>query len=331
MAEITRPNFTIPDGLPASEVPKYLRLMLDFVAQQTVKQAAEAEAKYVQKSDRVVADAVRVMEGEMRFDKAVRPTVGQVLYAQGATGEKSYYGVWGDSTTPAPTDPGPGPSVGAPHAILSATHTDSVAQAVSRGSTIYGNSTPAWDELVRPGSASVLINDATDMVYRTIPTTRSQWIWADEWKNGSVISSVYGQYGTDPDVYSAWAMDSLGDYTLVAKWGLPSDWRTGNVSVEVLWTTTGAVALNWVPYFRFLERVSGDLMTAAGTDVVGATTSTNFAADILNLTTVGTFSVGSVNRVQRLAFRRMALADANDNSTATVKILGVRLSYTPFY
>lgn len=40
---------------------------------------------------------------------------------------------------------------GAPHNILSATHSDAATQAVSRGSLIYGDSTPQWNELVHPG------------------------------------------------------------------------------------------------------------------------------------------------------------------------------------
>lgn len=60
-------------------------------------------------------------------------------------------------------------------------HTDTVAQTVSRGSIIYGNSTPKWDELV-VGSATkpygVLSNDGTDVAWRQnqgaavyVPTT----------------------------------------------------------------------------------------------------------------------------------------------------------------
>ena len=37
---------------------------------------------------------------------------------------------------------------GAAHALLSATHSDTTAQAVSRGSLIYGDLTPTWNELV---------------------------------------------------------------------------------------------------------------------------------------------------------------------------------------
>lgn len=55
---------------------------------------------------------------------------------------------------------------GGVHNILSATHGDSVANAVTRGSLIYGNSTPQWDELIIGGiTGSVLTRNATDALW----------------------------------------------------------------------------------------------------------------------------------------------------------------------
>lgn len=54
------------------------------------------------------------------------------------------------------------------HAILSAYHSDAATDAVTRGSLIYGNSTPQWDELVLGGiSGSVLTRDANDVLWST--------------------------------------------------------------------------------------------------------------------------------------------------------------------
>jgi len=59
---------------------------------------------------------------------------------------------------------------GSPHAILDgSTHTDSVAQAVSRGSIIYGDSTPNWNELTVGAAHSVLWSDGTDISWQTAP------------------------------------------------------------------------------------------------------------------------------------------------------------------
>lgn len=44
-------------------------------------------------------------------------------------------------------------------------HGDSVADAVSRGSLIYGNSTPKWDELVIGAANAVLTSDGTDAAW----------------------------------------------------------------------------------------------------------------------------------------------------------------------
>ncbi len=61
-----------------------------------------------------------------------------------------------------PTSTGAGGA--AAHAILDgSTHSDSVADAVTRGSIIYGNATPKWDELVVGGAGTVLSSDGTDI------------------------------------------------------------------------------------------------------------------------------------------------------------------------
>lgn len=58
-------------------------------------------------------------------------------------------------------------SPGAPagHNLLSASHSDTVAQTVSRGSLIYGNATPLWDELVVGSSNQFLKTDGTDVAW----------------------------------------------------------------------------------------------------------------------------------------------------------------------
>jgi len=58
--------------------------------------------------------------------------------------------------------------LGAAHAILDgSTHSDSVADDVTRGSIIYGNATPKWDELVIGAADTFLGSDGTDLSYRT--------------------------------------------------------------------------------------------------------------------------------------------------------------------
>ena len=58
--------------------------------------------------------------------------------------------------------------LGAPHALLDATiNSDTVAADVSRGSLIYGNSTPAWAELTVGAANAFLGTDGTDVAWRT--------------------------------------------------------------------------------------------------------------------------------------------------------------------
>ena len=63
---------------------------------------------------------------------------------------------------------------GVSHTILDgSTHTDTVAQIVSRGSLIYGNSTPKWDELVVGAANSVLWSNGTDVSWSASPRLAS--------------------------------------------------------------------------------------------------------------------------------------------------------------
>jgi len=54
---------------------------------------------------------------------------------------------------------------GSTHDILSATHTDSTAAAVSRGSIIVGDVTPKWIELIIGANLRVLASDGTDATW----------------------------------------------------------------------------------------------------------------------------------------------------------------------
>lgn len=59
-------------------------------------------------------------------------------------------------------------STAAAHDILSATHDDSTTDAVTRGSIIYGNATPKWDELVIGAANTVFVSDGTDPSWGTV-------------------------------------------------------------------------------------------------------------------------------------------------------------------
>ena len=54
-------------------------------------------------------------------------------------------------------------AAGAHPLLAGSIHTDTVAQGVTRGSIPYGNSTPAWDELVKGSAGQFLQSGATDV------------------------------------------------------------------------------------------------------------------------------------------------------------------------
>ncbi len=70
------------------------------------------------------------------------------------------------------SDGGGGLSWGAPvpaaHDLLSASHGDTLAAGVTRGSVIYGNATPDWAELVKGADNTVLACTATDVAFEAI-------------------------------------------------------------------------------------------------------------------------------------------------------------------
>lgn len=56
----------------------------------------------------------------------------------------------------------------AAHDILSATHGDTLAAAVSRGSVLVGNATPAWAELVAGAAGTYVRSDGTDVAFSAL-------------------------------------------------------------------------------------------------------------------------------------------------------------------
>lgn len=80
----------------------------------------------------------------------------------------------------------------AAHAILDGSvHTDSVADGVTRGSLIYGNATPNWDELVVGGDNTFLSSDGTDVSWKSLGVwTTPGFNAADFTANGAMTWTV---------------------------------------------------------------------------------------------------------------------------------------------
>lgn len=158
MAETPRPRFAIADGDPVD--PPTIRRLVDFMAQEIVKLRKESDDLYRKKSDRVVANALRVMEGEVSLDKAARGVGGDVLYLIDNPTDGGYYAAWGAGGTPGPTDPGPGPSTMVDHNLLDGdVHPDTIANTPDLGKIAVGDGTD-WDGLDVGTDGDVLTADS---------------------------------------------------------------------------------------------------------------------------------------------------------------------------
>lgn len=95
----------------------------------------------------------------------------------------------------------------AAHTILNATaHTDSVTQTVSRGSLIYGNSTPKWDELTIGTSGHVLTSNGTDVSW----ASPAHNILSATHSDSTAASVVRGDLITGQTATPKWTRLALG-------------------------------------------------------------------------------------------------------------------------
>ncbi|MBD3251891.1 hypothetical protein GF380_05590, partial [Candidatus Uhrbacteria bacterium] len=63
-----------------------------------------------------------------------------------------------------------GGAVGTHTVLDGSVHTDTAVAAVSQGSLIFGNATPAWDELTIGAAGTILYSDGTDPSWTTLST-----------------------------------------------------------------------------------------------------------------------------------------------------------------
>lgn len=150
---------------------------------------------------------------------------------------------------------------GGTHAILDgSTHSDSVADAVTRGSLIYGNSTPKWDELGIGAAGAVLSSDGTDASWvvpdRTI--VLSALGGAPTTTNGCA-GAVQVEAGTNDVDY--WVMDFDKDSDEYAFWDgmvMPDNWDGGTLTAVVHWTTASGGAAETVRWAISMIAIAND-------------------------------------------------------------------------
>lgn len=123
------------------------------------------------------------------------------------------------------------------HTILNGSaHTDSVADGVTRGSIIVGNSTPKWAELVAGAAGTILGSDGTDVSWGQVPT-----------KNRTFNCRIFIANPTDSDDY-------------------PLDLNTANAITftEVYTEVDAATSVTFNLYYR----ARGSLFSSPGTKII---------------------------------------------------------------
>lgn len=228
-----------------------------------------------------------------------------------------------------------------------ANHTDTVAQTVSRGSLIYGNSTPKWDELVIGAANTVLRSDGTDVSWGAIDhnyisnRTRTMYFKPSEMVGSnspaaatlSVVGSAY------PANYHAWtfatAAASGSNRAVLMSFDVPADWVSGTDMTIYAYTTKtagGADAGGYEVGSSYISRASGESLTAAVT--TNATTncpsSTTHQLDIRSIGTISgaTLAAGEHVKLHIIRDTDQEIANLGSATNNTMGLVGVRIDYT---
>lgn len=231
-----------------------------------------------------------------------------------------------------------------------ANHTDTVNQDPSRGSLIYGNSTPKWDELVIGSARQTLRSDGTDVAW----ASRSQgliWLPPNLWlqSNGTSATISAVASGAYPETYEQWTWvdaPASSPQGFTTQFAIPQDYVSGTaMEIYLHWTMPVANLgdLAWV--FRYHYKVVTQT-GAPGTGLAGSWTTTSDTIDDLGSTGGGDYGYGIANKyaVTRIAtdlpstglaagkFLMLAIdrlsTDAADNLNKSVRFLGLELRYT---
>ncbi len=140
----------------------------------------------------------------------------------------------------------PGTVVGAPNPLLDGlVHNDTVAQAPTRGSIIYSDATPEWNELVIGAINTLLTSDGVDVAY-ALPVVQTSTLLDNAVHTDTVTSAeaagalIYGTGAGWDDL----AVGAVGD-VLTQIGGFPA------------WVAPGALAGAWGQLAETTEIVAG--------------------------------------------------------------------------
>ena len=143
------------------------------------------------------------------------------------------------------------PTAAAAHNLLSATHPDTTAAGVSRGSLVVGNLTPKWVELVLGAAGKVLTSDGTDAVWGDAGVT-----------DHALLSNL--------DYASAAHTGFLAaDGSVAGATSQPQDFGSTGIKADEIAESTGAAGITFsdllIPSAHIKMAASGEIQDSGGT------------------------------------------------------------------
>lgn len=249
------------------------------------------------------------------------------------TADKAYICLDATSTAAVWTETTQSGGGGSNHNMLDGSvHPDSVADAVTRGSIIYGNSTPKWDELVLGAAGAVLGSDGTDAAW-TVPkrTINLSAQGGTPTTTNGCATAVIVEAGTNDVDY--WVLDFDDGADEFAFWGpitMPANYDGGVLTAIFYWTTTATDTDGVAWAIQLLSLDDNDAIdTAWGTAVVVTDDAQSAAGEVLITAATADITPGGTASAPELLFVRVFrdVSDANDDMTEDARLLGVKLLY----
>ena len=322
------PARTFPDRLSPEDTARYMRLIYQDVGLAFARQQQDilGDPRF---DDQRVAHSLRAMAHDITIVDTGNGVVGDalILFDQYNAGFASN------------ANPGPGgvvPVVGQNPLLDGVNHTDTVAQTVSRGSLIVGNSTPKWDEKVIGGANTVLKTDGTDPSWGAIDhnylsnRTRRVIFRPADFVQVNGTSMAFTFRGTYPNQYSGMqfidnpAAKPQGVQTL---WQVPKDWASGTLEFFILYRLI-LVGLGVDTIYTMRLRTLA--YSAGSSPETAATTVTNDIAHVGEYANTHEVSIGTVtvsaDQYVRIVVDRETVA--TDDTTDTVDVIAVAVEYT---
>ena len=166
----------------------------------------------------------------------------------------------------------------AAHDILSLSHGDTLAAAVSQGSLVYGNGTPKWAELVIGGAGTLLRSDGADVAWASLATAGIQPLDATLTSLALLGTAADKMaYATGVDTWAETALTAFARTILD-----DADQATVQATLAVVPGTNVQVYDAWLTSIALLGTAADKMIYATGVDTAAETALTAFARTILD-------------------------------------------------